>query len=87
MEELKKYKIKTEFSHIKPTHVVKIKECQYNDYLGNPLVNVGDKMPSVEWDLGYKVLCLDGEYRYMSVMLGDIEVVGTFKMIGEVENG
>jgi len=58
---------------IVPTHYVKIKSVEYLN-----LQTLGSKMPAVQKDAGYMVLCDDGVYRYMSVMRQDIEVVGKF---------
>lgn len=72
------YNVSPKFSHIKPTHMVKILSSDYN--VIKHVNTIGSKMPAIKSDngIGYDVLCDDGNYRYMSLMYKEIEVVGEF---------
>lgn len=72
------FKVDPKFSQIKPTHMVKILSSDYNQI--KQVNTIGSKMPAIKSDngIGYDVLCDDGNYRYMSLMYKEIEVIGLF---------
>lgn len=81
------FTVKPEFKDIVPTHIVMIVNHLYSDYLGESLLPIGYKLPAYKYDAGYMVLCLDGAYRYASILMKDIVLIGEWKHKGlEVVN-